>query len=150
VLLAEALLRRGKALDALALLTKARDAQRQLYGGDKHLDLWPTLSLRAIAVDALHGPGAARADYDTARDLAHALLPAGHPDRARASWLADQAVWRDTRSPAAREALVRSGQALQAAWQPRADAADLLPRPAALLAKGPAARAEDLWPVFNP
>jgi len=138
-LLGECALRQGGTSVALKLLTLARDHQSALYGGP-HLDLWPTLVLRGMAVDALSGPEAARADYAQAVSIAHALLPPNHPDRLRVQVFLDEATHRLKPSANTRETLERSLSGYKNLLADRADAASFNVLSSKLLDPGPTAK----------
>ncbi len=120
----ECQLRRGRAREALVTLELALERQRDFHGS-RHLDLWPTLLLRALAIDALRGPAAARPAYEQALQMALAVLPADHPDRLRVPVFVRHAAWREAPAGEARPALAAALSAYSRALASRADAASL-------------------------
>lgn len=139
MLLAECELRRGRVAEAQALLDVALKHQHEIYGSP-HADLWPTLMLKAIAIDA--GQGAARATptYDAACAMALALLPTGHPDRWKVDVLRAQARWRSQPTPQHRAALVASLRAYGEVLAGRPDGPTFSVLSRELLEQGPTAR----------
>ncbi|HEX3140255.1 MAG TPA: tetratricopeptide repeat protein, partial [Rhizobacter sp.] len=139
MLLAECALRGGHADQALSELNRVVQNQRAFYG-DKHLDLWPSLLLQALATDASQGIAAARGGYEQATAMALAMLPPEHPDRLRALVYKNQSLWRADRSPEARQALVAALQAYGNVLSERPDGAGYSVLSKELLEQGPAAK----------
>jgi serine/threonine-protein kinase len=115
-LMGEALLRRGRVAEALAVLDQAARGQQAIFGQKTHVEQAATRLMLALARDAQDGAAAAQGDYEAAERIATALSPPGHPDLYRVQALAAHARWRlaptDASRAAAREALGRYEQAL--------------------------------------
>ena len=139
MLLAECELRRGRTAAARALLDATLEHQHDIYG-PRHADLWPTLMLKAIAIDAEQGAAAARASYDAACTMALALLPEGHPDRLKVQVMRDQAHWRSQATPPHRAALVASLRAYGEVLARRPDGQMFSVLSRELLEQGPTAK----------
>ena len=118
----ECQLRRGRAREALVTLDLALDRQRDFHGA-RHLDLWPTMLLRALAIDVQQGPAAARPAYEQALQMALAALPAEHPDRLRVPVFVRHAAWRESATAETRQALAVASSAYSRILAGRADAA---------------------------
>jgi serine/threonine-protein kinase len=95
-LLAEALLMRGRLLEAHAVLSQVVTRQRDIFSGRDHAEQWWPLLLLAITQDARSGVQAAIDNYRQAHRVALATLPEGHPDRRRAQVFLDAAQWRQS------------------------------------------------------
>lgn len=143
MLLAECRLRSGDAATARSELAQVLEAQRQLYR-QRHLDLWPTLLLLALATEAAQGIAPAQPVYEDAATVAEAMLPPGHPDVLRARAYRDASRWRLQRTAEAHQALSASLQAYRQALHDRHDerhdAAGFSVLTRELLDQGPAAR----------
>lgn len=139
MLLAECELRRGRVASAQGLLEATLKHQREIYGS-RHIDLWPTLMLQAIAIDLERGVATAAPTYDAASAMALALLPEGHPDRWKVAALRDHARWRAEPVAHRRAALVASLRAYGDALAARPDAHTFSVLSRELLEQGPAAR----------
>jgi serine/threonine-protein kinase len=139
MLLGECELRSGHVSSALALLDVALNKQREFYGS-RHADLWPTLMLQAIAIDAEQGAEAAAPAYDSACAMALAVLPVGHPDRWKVEVMREQAKWRAHATPEHRAALVVSLRAYGDVLAARPDSSTFSVLSRELLEQGPAAK----------
>jgi serine/threonine protein kinase len=139
MLLGECELRRGNARAALAALETTLRHQEAIYGA-RHADLWPTLLLRAVALDAQQGPAHAVPTYELAAGMALELLPAGHPDRARVAVMRDQARWRAQPSLQTRQALADAVRVYGKALSDRPDAPTFSVLSSKLLEQGPTAQ----------
>jgi eukaryotic-like serine/threonine-protein kinase len=109
-LLGECLLRRGDLDGALALLSRAAQAQHRIYP-QPDVDLWPTELLLALVMQAQGDRPGAEAHYRRALDVVRAVLPPTHPDLHRVQSIAALAAWRHEPSQAHRDEL---GSALDA------------------------------------
>jgi serine/threonine protein kinase len=139
MLLGECELRRGRASAARVLLEKALTQQHAIYG-QRHADLWPTLVLHAMTIDAEQGATAAVPIYDSASVMALELLPAGHPDRLKVQVMRDHARWRSQPTPQTREALAASLNAYGKTLSTRPDGRTFYVLSSELLEQGPTAK----------
>ena len=139
MLLAECELRGGRISSAQVLLELALKHQREIYG-PRHADLWPTLMLQAIAIDAERGPATATPAYDSASTMALEVLPSGHPDRSKVEVMRAQARWRAHPTPEHRAALVASLRGYGEVLAARPDGPTFSVLSRELLEQGPAAR----------
>jgi eukaryotic-like serine/threonine-protein kinase len=149
-LLGECSLRRGQLDTALAIFDRSHEMQQRAYG-QRHADMLWTLLLRAIARDTMQGVAAALPDYREARAIAEALLPEGHPDRARLRLLAAQADWRAAADDTSRQALQAAAEAYTSALAGRSDRTAVSGYASKLLARPPASRlaAMELMPLLT-
>jgi serine/threonine protein kinase len=138
-LMAEGQLRAGNPSAALQMLDAVLASQRQI-SAFRNLDLWPTMLLRALALDALSGINAARSSYEDAATQALSDLPAEHPDRLRIAIYRDQSRWRSSGEAKDRTALETSLRAYSAALAQRPDHTGISVLSDKLLAQGPAAQ----------
>ena len=136
----ECQLRRGRAHEAQVTLELVLARQRDFHG-ERHVDLWPTLLLRALAIDAQHGPAAARPAYEQAQQMALAVLPTEHPDRLRVPVFLRHAAWRDKPDGESRQALSAALSAYSQALAWRSDAASLVALAERLQGRGAAGAA---------
>jgi serine/threonine-protein kinase len=139
MLLAECQLRRGRLTDAQRLLQVTLKHQHEIYGS-RHVDLWPTIMLQAIAIDAEQGASAAAPAYDTASAMALTLLPPGHPDRKKVAVLRDLARYRVEPTAQHRSALAASIRAYGDVLAKRPDGQTFSVLSRELLEQGPTAR----------
>lgn len=139
MLLAECELRRGHIASAKALLDVTLKHQREIYGS-RHADLWPTLMLQAIAIDAERGAATAAPAYESACSMALALLPAGHPDRWKVEVIREHAQWRSQPTPQHRAALVAALRTYGDVLAARPDGPTFSVLSRALLEQGPTAK----------
>ncbi len=139
MLLAECQLRRGRIAEAQVLLDVTLKHQHEMYGS-RHVDLWPTLMLQAIAIDAEQGAAIAAPRYDAASAMALALLPPGHPDRTKVEVLRDLARYRAQPSPPHRAALAASMRAFGEVLAVRPDGQTFFVLSRELLDQGPTAK----------
>lgn len=148
-LLGECQLRRGDAAGAAATLARTLADQRTLFG-EQHKDMWPTLTLLALATDALQGVTQALPHYEEARQVAVNRLPAGHPQRALAELLLAQSTWRQAPSDATGQVLQQASAAFQGALPKRPDLGAISVYSQKLLARTPQPRLQvaDLWPLL--
>ena len=148
-LLGECKLRHGHAESASAILDRALETQRRLYG-TRHADMVWTLLLRALASDSERGVEAAMADYREAFDIAEALLPTGHPDRPRLRLLYAQAAWREAPTDTHRKAVLDAAAAYQSALTGRSDLSAISVYTSKLLSRSPQTRLvpRDLLPLL--
>ncbi len=148
-LLGECQLRRGDAQSAAATLGRVYENQKTLFG-TRHKDMWSTLTLWAMAVDSSQGLAQALPLYLEAQQVASAMLPAGHPDRALAELLAAQATWRISPSESTRRAVLQSGEAFEATLAGRSDLQAISVYAQKLLSLPPRAKLmpPELWPLL--
>ncbi|MBL0730759.1 serine/threonine-protein kinase [Piscinibacter sp. HJYY11] len=139
MLMAECELRRGQVTGARAMLDAALENQHAIYG-PRHADIWPTLMLKAIAVDAELGAATATPLYESAHAMAISLLPEGHPDRWKVDVMRAQARWRSQPTPQNRAVFATSLRAYGEVLATRPDSHTFSVLSQKLLEQGPTVR----------